>query len=423
VTRYAHLRARASGLILAAQALVLCACSKPATTGAHTAAPASKGKRPPAASAGGGSKVVKSEGLRDFDAGLRALKLGGPEANREAASRFQRAVELDAGLWEAWFDLGVVRVRLGDDKNAIPAFTKALERNPGHRPSRLARAEASRRLRRYSDAREDYEAILRADAADNATRLRQASLLRESGDTDGSLRTVREVLRRSPAAKDIAAANVELGLVYLAAGREELAELVLSKAAEADARNPAVWNALGLVSLRRGKDQEAFERLDRATNVDPQFRDARFNKAAVLLDAGDYAQAKGELEMVVRGMPEDNPDLDALVALGVAERGLGNYPQARATWEKVLRASPTHADALWNLAILQLDFLHQDEAARDYLTRYLDAAPDDHPRKKDAQARLAELAPEKDKKPGAGPAPGPGSKPPAPGSKQKKGAP
>src|SRR5215470_10700032 len=303
------------GPVLAAALAVLAAC------GGHTQTHTTVPDRPAVASGTAGKTgakakkdVPQSPGLRDFDAGLRALKLGGPEANQRAAESFQRAVDADPTLWEAWYDLGVTKGKLGDDRGAIVALSKAIS-FADNKSARLARAEASRRIRRFSDARSDYEAVFTKDPNDLGARLRYASLLRESGDTDGSIKAVREVLKRNAQGKDLADANVELGLDYLAANRHELADLVLNKAAQVDPKNPRVWNALGLLALKEGKDQEAFQRLDHATDIDPNFRDARFNKATVLLDAGDYGQAKNELTAALKGQ-EEGADIDAMVALG-----------------------------------------------------------------------------------------------------------
>jgi tetratricopeptide (TPR) repeat protein len=339
------------------------------------------------------AKPVKEDALRQFDRGLRALKLGGAGADEQAAERFQKAVEIDGTLWEAWHNLGVVKARHGDDKAAVTAFGKALDINPRHAPARLGRAESNRRLRAFKAAKSDYEAVLTNDDDNVEARLRLASLLREAGDGEESQKQVREALRRAPGN---AAANVELGLTYLAMNRLELAELVLVKAATSDAKNPQVWNALALVSLKRGKDQEAFARLDKATQADPTFKDARFNKAAVLLDAGDYAQAKSELQTALGDAENDTErltanDLDALVALGVAYRGMGDHPKAKGTWERVLRVAPMNADALYNLAVLQMDFLREPAPAQSYLERFLDASTAEHPKRKDAEKRLGEV--------------------------------
>ena len=373
--------ARPRGAWLAAAVTIVLGCGGSTSTHKGTATARRAVARDP-----------KPAAVRELDAGLRALRLGGPEASQRAAEAFERATVADPTLWEAWHNLGVARARSGDDRLAVTAFGKALELEPQHVPSRLGRAESFRRLGKRTEARADYEAAIKLDDDDIATRLRLASLLREGGDTDGGLHAVREVLKRQVEGKELADANVELGLIYLAAGREELAELVLSKAAAADPKNPKVWNALALLAMAQGKDQEAFQRLDQATDLDPNFRDARFNKATVLLDAGDYAAARTELQAALKGQ-EDGTDLDALVALGVAERGLGDHAAARRTWERVLAVAPMNADALFNLAVLQQDFLKNETKARELLARYQSAAPDGHPRRKDAESRIGELGP------------------------------
>nr|MBP6845131.1 hypothetical protein [Kofleriaceae bacterium] len=43
---------------------------------------------------------VKPEARREFDAAMRALRLGGPEAPETAKARLQAAVDIDGKLWE-----------------------------------------------------------------------------------------------------------------------------------------------------------------------------------------------------------------------------------------------------------------------------------------------------------------------------------
>src|SRR5262249_59641745 len=121
-------------------------------TQAHTEAPpAAKGKAPAKT-----KSASTSPGLREFDAGLRALKLGGPEANERAAEAFARATEADPNLWEAWQNLGAVRWRLGDDRGAVAPYGKAIALAPDRADARVARHEALRRLRKLHDARAHY---------------------------------------------------------------------------------------------------------------------------------------------------------------------------------------------------------------------------------------------------------------------------
>ena len=137
-----------------------------------------------------------------------------------------------------------------------------------------------------------------------------------------------------------------------------------------------MYNDLGLVALARRRDQEAFADFDAASRIDPSFTVARRNKAMVYLDCGDYARAADELRAVTRADPTD---VDAWDALGVAERGQGSFDGAERAYEKALAAestAPAAADALFNLAVLYMDFKKQPDKARARLDEYLkDAAP------------------------------------------------
>lgn len=336
---------------------------------------------------------VKPEAMREFESAMRAMRLGGPEAAATARARFEAAVKIEPKLWEAWHDLGVLLDREGDADGAVGAFGKALAINPSHAPTRLARAESQRKGGHVKDARADYEAALRDLAEDDPLRkdaaARLASMLRDAGNYDDAVEVLRDTLRTSGASSRI---YTELGLVYLAQKRTDLAALVLSKAAELGPQDPAVYNAVALLALDQGKAQEAFDRFDYATGLDPNYIDARFNKAAVLLDAGDYVRAKQELTVIVEKKPDD---LAAQVALGVAWRGMKDLKNAEATWDRVVqnapRRAPARADALYNLALLHADFLSDPAGAKAKLEQFMQDAPGDHPKRPAAEAKRKEL--------------------------------
>lgn len=332
------------------------------------------------------------EALRAFDTALRAIALGESELGR-AKESLRAAVRLDDRLWEAWHDLGVVEFTLGEDDAATNAFDKALAINPKHRPSLLARAEAHRRAGRVKQARKDYEEALRLMPEDRDTGARLASLLREAHDYEDALDVIRETLRNAGANAKV---YVALGHIYMAQGRSELAELVFNKAADLDPKEPSVKNGLALLALEAGDAQRAFNRFDQATSLDPDYLAARYNKASVLLDAGDYARAKTELQAVVESTHADPKTLfNGLIALGVAHRGLKEYDQARAAWDRVVKAAPRNSkargDALFNLVILQMRFLQDEKAATAAVERYLEEAPENHPGRKEAEKLRKEL--------------------------------
>ena len=336
---------------------------------------------------------INAKAQKEFDAAMRAIRLGGPEAAETARARLKAAVEADGSLWEAWHDLGVIAYKDGDDDEAINAFTKALALNKTHTPTLLARAEANRRAGHKKDARADYEAALKTTEEDDPNRrdaaARLSSLLRDTGDYDDAVDVLRETVRVAGVSAKI---YTELGLIYIAQKRLELAQLVLAKALELDAKDPAIYNALATLALRQGKAQEAFERFDAAASLDASYLDARFNKASVLLDAGDYARAKAELVAVVDKRPDD---FQAQVSLGVAHRGLKEFTDAKKVWQRVVKEAPkrstSRADAMFDLAILELDFMEDPAGGKSDLERYLQEAPSSHAKRQAAEEKRKEL--------------------------------
>ena len=336
---------------------------------------------------------VKAGAIKEFEAGLRAQRLGGADGNAKAKAKFEAALAIDGTLWEAWHNIGYLAVDGGDDNAAVAAFGKALAINSDNTSSRLARAEAQRRLGKVADARADYQAVLATADDDDTLRrdaaARMASLLRDAGKFEEAIEGLRDVIRTSGASARI---YTELGMIYVEQKRFELAALVLAKAVELDAKEPAAYNALALLALRQGKAQEAFDRFDYAASLDPKYTDARFNKATVLLDAGDFARAKVELDKILEKRPDD---FGAMVALGVAERGLKDFPAAKSTWENVVKRasarSDSRADAMFNLALLKIDFLQDTVGGKVDLERYFNEAPSGHSKRAAAEEKRKEL--------------------------------
>jgi tetratricopeptide (TPR) repeat protein len=336
---------------------------------------------------------ISPKATKEFEGAMRALRVGGPEAQDTAKARLKAALEVDKTLWEAWHDLGVIAYKEGDDDAAIDAFSKALKIKSGHTSSVLARAEAHRRAGHKKDARADYEAALKTTEEDDPNRkdaaARLASLLRDAGDFDDAVDVLRDTVRVSGTNAKI---YTELGLIYIAQKRLELAQLVLAKAAELDAKDPAIFNAFAVLALRQGKAQEAFDRFDQAVSLDPSYIDARFNKAAVLLDAGDYTRAKVELTTIVEKRPDDYA---AYVALGVAQRGLKDFPEAKKTWDRVIKEAPKRstprADAMFDIAILATDYTNDAAGGKAALDRYLQEAPIGHAKRQAAEEKRKEL--------------------------------
>jgi tetratricopeptide (TPR) repeat protein len=334
---------------------------------------------------------AKPEAVEALREAGRMVRLG-PAQYERALARLEEAHQIDANLWEAWYDQGWLEQKLRRFQKAAASYEKAVALYPAHAPTVLGLGECYVRSGKSGEAVRVYKAYLaRPSASDTElVRVGLGHALRRAGKLDDAIDTLRQALRAAP--RSILALNA-LGLVYAAKGQLELADLVLHKALDVDEKSKAAaetFNNLGLVALSRRKDQEAFAHFDQAARLDPTLTVARRNKASVYLDCGDYTRAQDELKQIVKNDPTDS---DAWLALGVAERGRGSPEVADRDFEKALELNPQSADALFNLGISAMEHKKANAQARDRFQEFLRVAPDDHPKRQDAEARLKELSP------------------------------
>jgi tetratricopeptide (TPR) repeat protein len=328
------------------------------------------------------------EALAAFEEGVRVMKMG-RKHYKDARKPLTRATELDAKMFEAWHNLGVIETALGNFDAAVDDFKRALDIQPGARKTLLAYGESLRRAHEPATAAQVYIKWLNADPNDFDMRARYGQVLREAGSLDESLEQARLLLgiAGENVAHTVIAYNA-LALTYYKMGKYELAETALHKASELDPKSAFVWNNLGLVAFERGHDQEAFLDFQKASELDPKYVQARLNKAVVYLDCGDYKRARVELEKAVEIDPND---ADAQVALGVAARGDGKLDLARRAYDRALDIEPDYPPALYNLGVLYMDYDKDPAKAKDFFGQYLQAAAAKDPKRADVESRLKEL--------------------------------
>ena len=103
-------------------------------------------------------------------------------------------------------------------------------------------------------------------------------------------------------------------------------------------------------------------------------------------------RAKVELTTIVEKRPDDYA---AYVALGVAQRGLKEFPEAKKTWDRVIKEAPKRStprsDAMFDIAILATDYTNDAAGGKAALDRYLQEAPIGHAKRQTAEEKRKEL--------------------------------
>jgi tetratricopeptide (TPR) repeat protein len=312
-----------------------------------------------------------------------------PKTQARAIALLREAIQIDANLWEARFDLGVVLANAGDLAPAEEQLRAAAKLAPESEPVAVALAEVRRRRGSTREAASGLEEFVKDHPNALSARTLLVAALRDAGQHDKSIAQAREVLVRKPGD---ASALSELALSHLAKGERETAQLLVKQALDVDAKSAVAHRVQGLVLLAGGDDSGAFQSFSKAADEDPRDTTSRLNMGAVLLRAGAYAKAAEQYQSALAAAPEDT---GAQIGLAAALRGESEgkngklIDQAKGLLEKVLERDPHNIAALYNMAVLYNDSLKRPGDAAEYYEKFLDEAPKEHPARAEAERQLA----------------------------------
>ena len=121
-------------------------------------------------------------------------------------------------------------------------------------------------------------------------------------------------------------------------------------------------------------DQARVDELKAQIDADPSDAAARQQLAELYLDAALYQDAIEQLDQVLQITPDD---LDALLAIGVAEFNLSQDEQAEQHWLRATQVAPAQAEPWYNLGFL-----------------YMAQTPPDYEKVEQAWGRVIELDPD-----------------------------
>jgi cytochrome c-type biogenesis protein CcmH/NrfG len=112
------------------------------------------------------------------------------------------------------------------------------------------------------------------------------------------------------------------------------------------------------------------------------------NRGSVLLKAGDFAAAERAYREALQA---ERGSVPAEIGLAIALRGQNKHKEARELYERVLSVEPTHLAALYDLAVLQADFLEQRSEAAPLFEKFLSLAPASDSHRASAQRYLEDI--------------------------------
>jgi type IV pilus assembly protein PilF len=176
---------------------------------------------------------------------------------------------------------------------------------------------------------------------------------------------------QSPAAAG--EANLQLGAAYLQQGNLPVAKEKLEKAAKQTPKDPVVHGMLGLLYHRLGDDKLAEKEHRTALELAPADPEQLNNYAVFLCDVGRPDEGVSRFEEAARNPLYRSP-WAAYTNAGVCLRGAKRDADARALFLRASKVNPNYAEAIVQLADLDLAD-HQPADAYRRVTDFLKTNP------------------------------------------------
>lgn len=264
-------------------------------------------------------------------------------------------------------DEALARCRYAEARDEL---AQALRYRPGSAALHLRAGRVARQLNDLDEAGEHFRRCAAIQGRQTEEQQLELLMLRaQSGDIDEVLPDLwAYVSDKKPQAALVLEA---LANAYLRTARNRAAGECLTRWLELDPDNVRALNLRGLLAEREDNLILATDSYTRALELDPEQRETRLSLISVLLARQQFGAVVPHCKQLLEQAP-DRPT--PLLALTLAQRGLGELTAARKCIERYLAARSNEVEGLVVAAEIALDQQRNHDAEKD-LRRALRLAP------------------------------------------------
>ena len=309
------------------------------------------------------------EALKVFKQGVKTIELGrrkGKATHQAAIKAFKRAASLDGNFAEAHYNLGVVYEDLDKLDDARRSYGRATKAKKDFTEAYVALGRIYVQQGKTDKAKNLYAGLLSKDPNNTGYKNQLVVIYRVEKNYPAAIKQVRDILFKNA---DNVEAYKNLSGVYMDMGKYDLAKLVCANALKLNAKDPGIYNNLGLIYLKQNDPPGATGQFDKALKLNPNYMPALLNRAALALDHMDYRNAQRFLKRVLVQKPFD---VQTLLSMAVAKRGLGENDAAKKLYKGLIEADPTNPEPVYNLGVLYHLGYDKPKEALKYYASYLE---------------------------------------------------
>jgi len=265
--------------------------------------------------------------------------------------------------------LGLVRMELGKDEEALRAFTE-LAKVPGYASeAHLMIGRAHARLANYSKAEAEFIKALKSDPENAEVYLARGELLLIQQLYSEAQRDLERSITLNPQNPE---AHKLLGQCFYGQKLFKKAVQCLEQAIRLSPRDTSLYRSLARAHLGRKDSPGAIATLEKAIEIDPDDSRAMVMLGEIFLEKKEYAKVERQINLVLEKEPDN---FQAHLLRGNMFASLGQDEDAIVELQNATNLQPDDLDALQALAAayLKLNILQE---AEKILKQVIELAPD-----------------------------------------------
>jgi protein O-mannosyl-transferase len=214
----------------------------------------------------------------------RGISHNGLGNYRQAIQDFARAIEIKPNYAESYYNRGIAYNGLGNYKQAIEDFNKTIERIPGNADPYISRGIAYNGLGNYRQAIENFNKAIEIRPDHAGAYSNRANAYIGLGNYTHAIEDYNEAIRLKADSEII---YYDRGTLYTMQGQYQLAIEDFNKTISLNPNYIKAYNNRGLTYTQMGFYQKGIENFNEAIRLKSDHVDAYINRAYVYFNQGD----------------------------------------------------------------------------------------------------------------------------------------
>jgi tetratricopeptide (TPR) repeat protein len=259
-----------------------------------------------------------------------------------AIPAFRSSLELDPKSWRTHSYLGLALLASGDAVGAVDSLQTSLHLKPDQPKTHMTLGAALVQLNQLDPAIEQFRAVLKADA-NSVTAL---DWLAKALVSQERYAAAIAVLKDAPPDQIL---QMDLVVAYSKNRKNDQAIRLLSRMIRQHPRYAPAHFGLGTIYMQQNRLVDAAAEFKEALRLNPRDGATCVSYAKTLVLMSDFKLALPVVQRYLRDRPTD---FEPHYLLGVVDRELGRFTEAKGALEEAVRLNPEHFDSRYNLGVV-----------------------------------------------------------------------